>query len=36
MSKTYLRCCKKTVEGIYIDCPLCGADLLKLIGIERY
>ena len=34
MSKTYLRCCKKTVEGIYIVCPECGTDLLKLIGVK--
>lgn len=35
MSKTYLRCCKETVKGIYLYCPKCGTDLLKLIGIKK-
>lgn len=32
MSKTYLRCCKKTVDGLHIICPECGTDLIKLIN----
>lgn len=35
MSKTYLRCCDETVDGIYLECPKCGTDLIKLNGIDK-